>query len=104
MWKGRVGSFVSDLKFTLRLVGSDGGVLRSFIVSFLVGIGMKDCPGGEVVEVVVLLVVDVVLVVPPGVLDGSAGSLPPSISSRSRKPSSSRSMPTRTPEPGGTQR
>src|SRR5262249_50883883 len=38
-----------------------------------------------------------------GVLVGSAGSLPASRSSPSQKPSPSRSTPTRTPEPGGTQ-
>ena len=96
---------VSDLKLTLRRLGSAGGVLRSFRVSFVVGIGTKTCDGGLVVVVVVLVVVVVVVVVVPplGVLDGSAGSLPASSSSRSRKPSSSRSMPMRVPEPGGTQ-
>ena len=38
-----------------------------------------------------------------GVLAGSAGSLPASSSSPSRGPSLSRSMPMRTPEPGGVQ-
>jgi hypothetical protein len=38
-----------------------------------------------------------------GVSAGSAGSAPASISSRSKKPSSSRSSAMRTPEPGGTQ-
>ncbi len=38
-----------------------------------------------------------------GVLWGSAGSLPASCSSPSRKPSSSRSRPRRWPEPGGVQ-
>lgn len=38
-----------------------------------------------------------------GTLEASAGSLPASSSSRSRKPSSSRSTPMRWPEPGGTQ-
>src|SRR5262245_26590075 len=39
----------------------------------------------------------------PGKLVGSAGSVPASRSSPSRKPSSSRSMPARLPDPGGTQ-
>src|SRR5262245_40523904 len=65
-------------------------------------------PPGIVVDVVLVLVVpglvvDVVVVPPPGVLAGSAGSLPASTSSVSKKPSSSRSMPTRTPLPGGAQ-
>ena len=46
-------------------------------------------------RVVVVVLVVVVVVVPPGMLAGSAGSLPASSSSRSRKPSSSRSMPMR---------
>ena len=57
-----------------------------------------------VVDVVVELNVVLVVVVPPaGTLDGSAGSLPASSSSRSKNPSSSRSTPMRCPEPGGTQ-
>jgi hypothetical protein len=58
---------------------------------------------------VVLGVVDVDVVVtmqPPdvlGKLPGSAGSVPQSSSRRSNTPSSSRSTPMRTPEPGGTQ-
>ena len=79
MWStGRSTRFVSDLKLTLRLFGSAGGALRSFSVSFLVGIGTKVCADGIVVVVVVVpSSVDVVVVVPPpGVLDGSAGSLP----------------------------
>src|SRR5262245_37591457 len=39
----------------------------------------------------------------PGKLVGSAGSVPASRSSPSRKPSSSRSMPARMPDPDGTQ-
>src|SRR5262245_45070437 len=96
----------SDLKLTLRRLGSALGMLRSFRVRAFVGIVMNVWIDGVVLLVVELVVVMVlVVVVPPGgVLDGSAGSLPASISSRSKKPSSSRSMPTRTPEPGGTQR
>src|SRR5689334_8143277 len=105
MWFVKPTPFVDDLKLTFRRFGSDGNALRSFIVSFVVGIGTKIDPGGLVV-VLVLLVVDVTVVVvpPPGVLAGSAGSLPASSSSRSKKPSSSRSTPTRAPEPGGTHR
>src|SRR5512144_342693 len=105
MWLVNPTPFVDDLKLTLRRVGSGGNALRSFIVSFVVGIGTKMEPGA-VVLVVELVVVDVTVdVVPPlGVLDGSAGSLPASSSSRSKNPSSSRSTPTRIPEPGGTHR
>src|SRR5438309_960970 len=57
-----------------------------------------------VLDVVVGVNVVLVVVVPPaGTLDGSAGSLPASSSSRSKKPSPSRSTPMRCPEPGGTQ-
>src|SRR5439155_21538756 len=54
--------------------------------------------GGDVLVVAVVLVV----VLGPGTLAGSAGSEPASISVRSKKPSSSRSMPMRVPLPGGT--
>ena len=63
---------------------------------------------GLVVLVVVVLLVTVTVVVvvvlpDPGKLSGSAGSVPWSSSVRSGNPSSSRSMPIRTPDPGGTQ-
>src|SRR5205814_2363022 len=66
---------------------------------------------GEVVGAVVLVVDDlvvlvvtvvVVVVLDPGTLAGSAGSEPVSSSVRSGKPSSSRSMPIRMPDPTGT--
>src|SRR5262245_10175226 len=106
IWKGASGSFlVLDLKLTRRRVGSAGGPVRPLRVSLVVGRGRKVWPCPRVVLVVVeTTVVDVVVVPPGGVLDASAGSLPASISSRSKKPSSSRSIPMRVPEPGGAQR
>src|SRR5262245_5481909 len=103
MRNGATGSFlVLDLKLTRRRVESP---VRSLSVSLVVGMGRKvrDGGGGVLVEVVVTLV-DVVVLPPGGVLDASAGSLPASSSSRSKKPSSSRSIPMRVPEPGGAQR
>src|SRR5262245_21546140 len=90
MWKRKLSPFVDDLKLTLRRLGSEGGPVRSFSTSFVVGIGMKICPGGNVDDVLLVVVLLVVVVLPPGgVLDGSAGSLPASSSSRSKKLSSS---------------
>src|SRR6516165_12478953 len=81
--KGAARPLVSDLNATLRRLGSAGGWLRSFRVSFPVGIGRKVWNCGLVVDVVVVVGVTEVVVVPPaGMLDGSAGSLPASISSR----------------------
>src|SRR5262245_6450995 len=90
---------VGDLNETL---GSPSGLSPGlFNDSVLVWIVIA--PVGIVVVVVVLPGVVVVVVLPPGTLPGSAGSLPASISVRSRKPSSSRSTPARVPLPGGTQ-
>src|SRR5262245_30662578 len=97
------GAFrVVALNENRRRDGSAGGVVRSFSDSFFAGI-IVACPGSVLVLVVLDVEVDVV-VGPPGTLSGSAGSLPASSSSRSRAPSSSRSTPTRVPDPGGTQR
>src|SRR6516162_2482401 len=105
---------VDDLKMNLRFAG----LTLSFRVRDLVSIRTND-----VVVMVVVVVADVVvLVVAPmvvdvvgvvvvveeplhtaGTLSGLAGSVPSSSSLRSGQPSRSRSMPTRTPSPGGTQ-
>ena len=61
---------------------------------------VDDVVGGGVVVLVVTVVV--VVVTGPGTLAGSAGSEPASSSVRSKKPSSSRSIPMRVPLPDGT--
>src|SRR5262249_30500457 len=98
---------VADRKMIRRSVGSDGvgGSRRGNDLVSMSTRGTIDVVVVVVVTTVVVLleVVLVVVVPPPGMLAGSAGSLPASISSRSRKPSSSRSMPMRVPEPGGAQ-
>src|SRR5215468_11288548 len=80
IWFAAGSVLVDDLNVTLRLLGLAGGPLSSFRARLVVCTSLS---GG-------------------GVLCGSAGSLPRSSSSRSRKPSSSRSTPMRTPLPGGT--
>src|SRR5262245_24911674 len=100
MWLPTV-EWVSALKLILRLRRSIGGTLSSFSVSRVSRI--KTGFGGSVMVVEVVVVVVKVEVGVDGKLCGSVGSEPASSSSRSYQPSSSRSMPMRTPEPGGTQ-
>src|SRR5262245_50972962 len=102
-----VSSLVDDLNESLREAGCTGGVASSFKESDVVCTSVKS---DTVVLVVledgtgVIHVVDVdVVVLAPGKLSGSAGSVFESTSSVSGKPSSSRSMPMRMPEPGGAQ-
>src|SRR4029077_12577353 len=105
---------VDDLKVNLRFAGLG----LSLMVRECVSIRTNDVVVMVVVvvaDVVVLVVatvvgtvVDVVVVVAEplhtaGTLSGLAGSVPSSSSLRSGQPSRSRSMPTRTPSPGGTQ-
>ena len=90
------------------------GALVVLVVEDVVVVGGLVVVVVDVVEVVgaVVLVVDdlvvlvvtvvVVVVLDPGTLAGSAGSEPVSSSVRSGKPSSSRSMPIRMPDPTGT--
>src|SRR5262249_48824478 len=87
---------VDDLKENLRRAGL---TVLSERLSDVARIVTKK----SVVVVVEVVVTVTVVVTPAGTLSGSAGSLPWSISVRSKKPSSSRSTPTRRPGPGGTQ-
>src|SRR5262245_53153097 len=92
------GSFlVTDLKTIFELNASTA-FIRSLRVRTVVA-------GGSVLDdVEVELDVEVeVVVAPGGMLPGSAGSEPASISVRSKCPSPSRSTPNWMPEPGGTQ-
>ena len=76
---------------------------RVVVVVAVVGVVVlvvDDVVGGGVVVLVVTVVV--VVVTGPGTLAGSAGSEPASSSVRSKKPSSSRSIPMRVPLPDGT--